>query len=75
MLSAYVYSALSIIHSAQPTMQQKIQPMITRLEEFLSQYRTVDTLGSWWYLLTKVSSGKQLSEDEQAVLEAIPVNA
>ncbi|MBP6257226.1 hypothetical protein KA405_06105 [Patescibacteria group bacterium] len=60
LLSAYVYSALSIIQTANPEKTQTIQPMITRLEEFLSQYRTVDTLGAWWYLLTKVTNGKEL---------------
>ncbi len=75
LLSAYVYSALSIIQTANPEKTQTIQPMITRLEEFLSQYRTVDTLGAWWYLLTKVTNGKELWGDEQAILDAIQVNA
>lgn len=74
MLSAYVYSALHIMQSVHPQQSQKIQSMMIRLEAFLNQYRTVDTLGVWWYLLTKVTNGQQLWEDEQSLLDAIPVN-
>ena len=73
LLSAYVYHALKMLESIDWNTLSLAGPL-SRLDGFLTTYRTTAPEWWYWYLLTKATHGITLTQEEMQSLEQIQLN-